>query len=153
MTNPITKVLLDSDVLVALFKPDDNNKILAKVGIQQLQDSYIYVTPLTIRESATVLSHKVNQKTAANFLEKLNRYKFYELPWDVQTIKLADQIFVEQSKNRTSWPDCLNVATVKVHKLDGVFSFDKLYKRLDVDYPISLEQVKVSEHSAGTYQP
>ena len=123
------RILIDTDFLVALIKEDDENYLRAMNKLNSLKDALFFVTPLIIPETVTVLSYKVSHQSARMFLKQA-RKKFPELPLNEKIIDLTDKIFLSQNKKRTSWVDCLNVATVKYYKLDGIISFDKFYSKL-----------------------
>jgi len=123
------RLLIDTDFLIALIKEDDKNHSRAISKLEGIKDSFIFITPFTIPETATVLSYKVSQKSAKEFLKEA-RKKFVELPLNEEIVALADKIFLAQNKKGISWIDCLNAATVKYYKLDGILSFDKFYYKI-----------------------
>jgi len=127
------KVLVDADALVALAKEDDTNHSKAVKIAQRLQKTSLYITPLTIPEAATVLSYRVSQKAAQEFLKEARKRKLIEIPLTVSLSCLADEIFLKQSKKGTSWVDCLNVATLQSNQLDSIFSFDKFYQKFKIN--------------------
>lgn len=124
------KILVDADVLVALVKEDDTNHQKAVKTATKLKKATLYITPFTIPEATTVLSYKLSQQAAKKFLKNARRRKLIELKLTPSVIRWTDQIFLQQTKKGISWIDCLNIAMVKVHKLNGIFSFDKFYKKL-----------------------
>jgi predicted nucleic acid-binding protein len=126
-----TRLLVDTDFLIALIKEDDKNHSKAIGKLKGLKEALIFITPFTIPETVTVLSYKVSQKSAKKFLIKA-REKFVELPLNEEVIALADKIFLTQNKKGISWIDCLNAAVVKYYKLDGILSFDKFYPKISV---------------------
>lgn len=126
------KILIDTDILVAIVKEDDTNHNKALYLAEKLKGVTICISPFTIPEAATVISYKINQKQANYFLEKARQRNFLNLMLDDDTVKLADKIFFSQGKKGTSWFDCCNAAFVKINDLDGIFSFDKFYKRLGI---------------------
>lgn len=126
------KIFVDADALVALAKEDDTNHQKAIKIASSLKKVSLYVSPFTIPEAATVLSYRVSQKAAKQFLKEARKRRLIELKITPQVSRLADEIFLKQRKKRTSWIDCLNVAMIKAYKLQGIFSFDKFYKKLGI---------------------
>lgn len=126
------KIFVDADALVALAKEDDTNHQKAIKIASSLKKVSLYVSPFTIPEAATVLSYRVSQKAAKQFLKEARKRKLIELKITSQVSRLADEIFLKQRKKGTSWIDCLNVAMIKTYKLQGIFSFDKFYKKLGI---------------------
>lgn len=130
----MAKFLVDADALVALAKEDDSNHKKALKIAQVSSGVSLYATPFTIPEATTVLSYKVSQKTAKQFLGQARQRKLIELKLTAQITQLADEVFLQQNLKGTSWIDCLNVATIKHYSLDGIFSFDKFYKKFRIKY-------------------
>jgi len=128
----MAKFLVDADALVALAKEDDSNHKKALQIAQVSSGVSLYTTPFTIPEATTVLSYKVSREAAKQFLRQARQRKLIELKLTAQITQLADEVFLQQNPKGTSWIDCLNVATVKHHSLDGIFSFDKFYKKFRI---------------------
>ena len=126
-------ILIDSDAIIAIFKKDDSNHDKAIIRAKKIKDDSQFISSLTIPESATVLSHIVSQPAAVKFLTKtrneVNKKLYEEIPLSQELENLADQIFIAQKRKNTSWPDCLNMAIMKIHHLDAIFSFDKIYSQ------------------------
>ena len=126
-------ILVDSDALVALAKTDDPNhkKALSISEALQKKGCTWYVSPFTIGEVVTVISHKVNQATAKKVLEELREQNLNILTLKDEYIQLADEWFNKQSKKGTSYFDCYNMALLERYKkeLNAIFSFDVVYKR------------------------
>lgn len=123
------KVLLDSDALIAIAKPDDSNHDKALQTIYKNKNLILYTTCFSITESSTVISYKVSQDAAAAFLNQVRKSNFKSIDYSAELEELADKIFVAQKNKGTSWFDCFNLAAYKSLKLDAIFSFDKFYAK------------------------
>lgn len=126
------KILVDADALVALAKEDDSNHRKALKIAKSLEKDNLYLTPFTIPEVATVLSYRVSHKSAKAFLKAARKRNLLELSLTSKAKKMADNIFLDQKKKGISWIDCLNIAMIKVHKLNGIFSFDNFYRKMGI---------------------
>lgn len=126
------KILVDADALVAIAKEDDTNHDKAIKIARLLAKETLFLSPITIPEAATVLSYRVSHVDAKNFLQEVRKRNLIELTLDFDTQQKADEIFLSQSKKGISWFDCLNVAYVKINGLEGIFSFDKFYKKIGI---------------------
>lgn len=124
------KILVDADVLIAIAKVDDTNHERAVATAAKHTKATLFITPFTIPEAATVLSYRVSQQAAIQFIEDARRRKFIELPFEVASVEKADEIFLSQKKKGTSWVDCFNAAIYRANRMDAIFSFDRFYKRL-----------------------
>jgi predicted nucleic acid-binding protein len=126
------KALADADFLVALAKIDDSNHARAIAKLADLENVIIFITPFTISEAVTVLSYKVSQKAAKDFLMSIRQKNFIELPLEKIVGAEADRVFLSRKEKGISWIDCFNIAAVKRYRLDGILSFDKFYKKVGI---------------------
>ncbi|MBI4078900.1 MAG: PIN domain-containing protein [Candidatus Levybacteria bacterium] len=132
-TEYILDVLVDADALVALVKtnePNHKRAISISEALQKMGCTW-YISPFTIGEVITVISHKVNQITAKKVLKELRRQNLNILVLKDEYLHLADNWFNKQNKKGTSYFDCYNMALLERYKnqLNTIFSFDSVYKR------------------------
>lgn len=125
------KLLLDSDFLFGLFAVFDphhkeSTSLLKKI---QKEKDKLVVLNLVIQETATVLSRKDSQKMAINFLDRIMLLPVRILMSDEGLEAEAWKIFRKQTKKRTSFIDCANIAVLEKYKLDGILSFDEFYPK------------------------
>lgn len=130
-TSVIKDILVDADALVALAKSDDSNHqkaIKIKQKLQKLGVSF-YISPFTIAETVTVLSHKVSHTAAKKFLLQIRKTSLPVLVLPEKSSNLADNWFLKQNKKGTSFFDCYNMALMKHYnkQIEAIFSFDKIY--------------------------
>lgn len=128
------KVLLDADALIALINKDDFSHNRALKINQELQKSGIsrYLSPFTIFETVTVLSHKISHQIAKDFLIEVRKKDYFlTLCLDEKNATLADKWFLKQTTKGISYFDCYNMALLEKYKnqLDGIFSFDAIYRK------------------------
>jgi predicted nucleic acid-binding protein len=122
-------ILIDADILVAIAKENDTNHEKALEISQRIKNFNLYITPFTIPEATTVISYKVGQKEAKDFLKEARAKKLTEVLITKELTDNADEIFLSQNKKGTSWIDCLNAAALKLYGIDAIFSFDRFYKQ------------------------
>ncbi len=132
-TQYMLDILVDADALVALVKTNEPNHKRAFSISEDLQKKGCtwYISPFTIGEVVTVISHKVNQATAKEVLKELRKQNLNLLTLKDEYIQLADDWFNKQNKKGTSYFDCYNIALLERYKkqLNAIFSFDGVYKR------------------------
>lgn len=126
------KILVDADALVAIAKQDDSNHERAIKIARSLAKETLFLSPTTIPEAATVLSYRVSHADAKRFLQEVRKRNLIELSLDFETQQKADEIFLSQKTKGISWFDCLNAAYVKLNEFEGIFSFDKFYKKIKI---------------------
>lgn len=124
------EIVVDSDILVSLYKPQDSNHIRAIDLVKKLKDSgFVFsILNLTLQESATVISHHMDMEDARKFYAGIFTFvdKLINVVDNLE--KRAWEIFLQQTKKGTSFVDCANIAAMEYYKLDGILSFDKFYK-------------------------
>lgn len=127
----VKKVLVDSDALVALIKTDDAHfKTATRLAVQaKKQQVEFFLSQYTITEVSTVLSHKVSQAAAIQFLAGIHQFDLTVIASTESQFLKAEEIFVRQKKKGTSYFDCLNMALVEQGICEVIFSFDKIYAR------------------------
>ena len=125
------KLLVDSDFLFGLFVPDDlHHKRARQIWVDLVKrEDEVFVLKLTIQETATVLSHKRDQRTAISFVDKLPELGLRVLGIDVEVEEDGWKIFKAQTKKGISYVDCINLAVIQKFKFDGILSFDKFYPK------------------------
>lgn len=126
------RILIDSDALFALYFVDDTNHLKAKniLGTFSKEKDELFVANLVLQESATVISRKIGQKQALDFLKKFEKTNTREIFVDQKLTAKTWKIFKKQTKKGTSFIDCANWAIAQELKIDKIFSFDKFYQRV-----------------------
>lgn len=131
--NRIRTIFVDADAFIALTKQDDSNHKRAKQIFEKLQDTLVaFVTSnLVFIEAVTVLSQRINHEVAVTFI---NNMKSEDSAFQIERInedmeEKAVQIFIEQKSKNVSFVDCANIAIVKYKDMDGIFSFDSIYRK------------------------
>mgnify|MGYP001153170416 CR=1 FL=1 len=132
-TSLVKDILVDADALVALIKADDSNhKKAIKINNKlQKKGTTYYLSPFTAAEVITVLSYKVSQQAAKNFLKGIRKLDLPILKLEEKHSNLADKWFLKQNKKGISYFDCYNMALLERYKAQimAIFSFDAIYKR------------------------
>ena len=123
------KILLDSDVLFALFVATDVHHAEIAALISTLSGAELISTNLVIQETATVLSYKIGQDASLAFLKKLEWLDLTTLVVDEALGKKAWEVFKKQSKKGTSFIDCANLACIELYRFDGILSYDHAYPK------------------------
>ena len=126
------KVLFDSDALFALYVATDVHHQKARRIFQDLLDkkTKLWVTNLVIQEVTTVVSYRLGQKQAKDFLNRFNKIGVKQIFVDQKLTAQAWEVFKQQKKRGTSFIDCANVAVCKELKINKIFSFDQIYAKL-----------------------
>lgn len=127
------QIFVDSDAFVALFKTDDSNHKRAVRSLENLkEDSVRFLTSnLVFIEATTVISQRVSHRAAVRFISILtdNISPFIILHITEEIEEQAFAIFQEQTSKNVSVIDCANIALILDRKLNGIFSFDRIYRQ------------------------
>ena len=125
------KALIDANIVVALYRPDDSLHQAAVAVVSKLKKSdwKFVLTNLLFQEAATVLSMRVGMSVAKKFLKDYHDLIDEVIFVDEESEKLSWEIFSGQTKKGTSFVDCSNLAVIEKFKLDGILSFDKFYPK------------------------
>ena len=123
--------LIDSDVFVALYLPDDALAPTADhlLTVIENQRKVLCTTNWVVAETATVLSNKDTQEAALRFLDMIDEGHIPVLPITDSLEKEAHRIFREQTTKRTSMIDCSNVAVATHYGIPDLLAFDQFYTR------------------------
>lgn len=124
------EVVVDSDILVGLYKPHDSNHKKALDLVKKLKDSgFVFsILNIVLQESVTVISHHMGMEDARKFYAGIFTFVDKIINVDGNLEKRAWEVFLEQTKKGTSFVDCANLAALDYYKLDGILSFDEFYK-------------------------
>lgn len=122
------EVLLDSDALVGLFVEHDAHHESATHYFERFRENYsrIVVTSYVIDETATVIS-RANHSIAQRFLVTTKTMKLPVIHIDETLRQEGLAIFSQQTRNRTSVVDCVNVAVMQTYDIPHICAFDKVY--------------------------
>ena len=123
------RILVDTDVLIALTKRDDSNHDKALKLFSRWKRAEVFLSPFAIPEAVTVLSHRVSQESAIKFLRGIRTKQISQFPYSSELQLRTEKLFLEQKNQRTSWADCCNIALMQSEELDFLASFDRFYQR------------------------
>lgn len=123
--------LLDSDILFSLYNSLDINHLKARKIFKKIlrEQTIFWTTNLVLQETVTVISNRLSQKDAVNFLERFWQINIKVFFINEKLTEKAWELFKKQLKNKTSFVDCANVIVYKELALDTLFSFDKFYQK------------------------
>jgi len=126
-------VLVDTDILVAISKSDDSNHLKAIKLCEKLQEAgaEFILSPFVLYEAATVISYKLSHKEAICFVKEMKQINLPTYELSSECLQLAEKWFFKQTGRGISYIDCYNMALLERYKnqLDGIFSFDEIYKK------------------------
>lgn len=128
------RILFDSDALFALYVVGDFHHVKAKETFKRLlkKEADFFVSNLVIQETATVLSYKLGQELALDFLKRFSKTGIKQVFVNQALEAKAWEVFKKQQKKGISFVDCASVVLYKDFKMDKIFSFDRFYKRMKI---------------------
>lgn len=125
------KVIIDSNVLIAVFLLEDSLHTRATQLVSQLktQGTVFYTINLVLQESATVLSMRKGMTSARTFYAAVHNFVDQMVPFDEDVEKESWKIFLSETKKGTSFVDCALLASARHYKIDKIASFDRFYPK------------------------
>lgn len=124
------RFLLDSDFLVALYKPDDASHARSSEIFGNYYDEQdLVVLNAVLQESTTVISKRMGMIHARKFYRAVRKLVGIVLSLNEELETRAWEIFLKQTKKGCSFVDCANLAAIETYKFDGILSFDKFYPK------------------------
>ncbi len=126
-------VVGDADSLIALLVVGDAlHDLAAATSKDLLERGTRVVYPATaIAEAITTLARKHSNPQLAIYLsDQYQNNAFEVVHTDEEIMQTAAEYFGQTSSKQNTFFDALVVATAKKYQADGIFSFDKWYKKL-----------------------
>lgn len=125
------KVIIDSNVLVAVFLMKDSLHSRATLLVSELkrQGAVFYAINLVVQESATVLSMRKDMASVRTFYAGVYDFIDRMVPFDESVEKESWKVFLSQAKKGTSFVDCAILASARHYKIDKIVSFDRFYPK------------------------
>lgn len=124
------KLGVDSDFLIALYKPLDSNHQKAVEIYKRIQNKYtLTALNLVFQESTTVISKHIGMDNAKKFYRLISKVVDEQIFLNDELEKETWRLFLKQTKKGTSFIDCANLAFCQKYKLNGILSFDDFYPK------------------------
>ena len=125
-------LLVDSDIFIALINENDSNHSQAKKIVNALskrRSIRLYTNNFVVSEIATVLSYKISQSTAHQFLKDILKSDIVIFHVDERLQVMAYEKFLSIKRKDTSMVDCINMALLDHLNQRAILSFDKGYEK------------------------
>lgn len=128
------ELLADSDFYIALYKRNDTNheralKLLEKIGEE---GSGLALSVFVYSEIATVLSQRVGQAVARNFIKDIEQAGVRIIQTNELLFKKTRGVFQRQRSKNVSFTDAGNIALMNTGEFESLVSFDADYKKNDL---------------------
>ena len=127
--NSITKVFIDADAFVALYYPKDPHYAKALSISNAIKDMDGYTSYFVLGEAATVISKYTSLQNASVFIEIVLVSELTIFSPDHSLFVKGKEVFERQTSKNFRFSDAVNIALIKEHGIDAVFSFDNHYKQ------------------------
>lgn len=144
MNNLTSVVVVDSDVLIALFNKNDTNfsKVEKLFKFFYEQKVRIIYPSTTLVETVDTLQRRLKKHhEAAQVVKLITEAKFARESIeavDGDYLKEAAKIFQSGISNRTTLADAVVAAVARKNKADAIFSFDDWYSKLGFTLAVNL---------------
>lgn len=130
------KILIDSCAFISLVVTDQISHHKAKIIFEEFKDqnAMLFTSNLILSESYTWLLYKNDLHIARNLqkmVEDAEKEGFLDIFWmDDLFSKETWDYFVKFSEHKLSFTDAFSYLLVKKFRLDAIFTFDKVFKKI-----------------------
>lgn len=125
-------VIVDSDGLIGISNPEDAHYLICMRVLQKLKklNARLIYPATTIAEATSVLQVRLNKLDTANQIIEFTKSGVFQIePVDKTTlVNAAFFLNIDRSKHATIF-DGIVAAVAEKHQADGIFSFDRFYKK------------------------
>lgn len=127
----MTRIFIDSDVLVALNDKDDPSHLQAQQRLNEISGKeYEFISSTNVLlESVTIISQRVGKKEGVTLLNELRSGKYTVIHPDDSLIVSSEEIFRSIVSKNVSYSDCVSFAVMRRFGIRWVFSFDLHFKK------------------------
>lgn len=127
----MTKIFIDTDVMIALNDADDLSHKKALVLLRKIREKETtsYLTTNILLETLTLISQKIGKSKALDLLIELRSGPYNVIHPDEKLVFLAEEIFKSVKSKNVSYSDCLSFAMMQAYGIEWVFSFDRHFKK------------------------
>ena len=124
------KILIDSDIFVALANREDSGHMWSKKMMKKMGDDFfIYLTNFSYGEILTVASQKLGHDVALVLAKQIEKGNFVMIDVDEKLRKKGLEWFAKQTSKNSRFTDCVNMAVMEKYGIKRVFSRDGHYKK------------------------
>lgn len=125
----VKTVFIDADAFVALYYPNDPHHKKAKEIRNDVWELDLSTSYFVLGEATTVISQHKSTKEAVSFLEEILASGLMIFAFDYTLCLKGKEIFLEQTSKNFRFSDACNIALIREHGIDAIFSFDNHYKQ------------------------
>lgn len=120
------KIFVDSNYFIALYNPLDSLHPKAiEINQKITEKETLFITDYIFLEVVTVLSQKVNKKTAVRIGKHLRDDEVVNfVPIDLSFVDLTWQIFQKVKNKNMSFVDCSILVVMRSWRINTLLSFD-----------------------------
>ncbi|OGG02949.1 hypothetical protein A2W14_02110 [Candidatus Gottesmanbacteria bacterium RBG_16_37_8] len=124
-------VIIDCDALLGLFNIKDFHHQKAVKLIKKCVNEgiNIFILPTTLAEFALLSSYKIGVRQAKKAVVALVSSDYLTLDITTEITKEAVSLYEKQTSKEESLFDCLVMVATEKLTCDGIFSFDKGYRK------------------------
>jgi len=125
------EVLSDSDFFIALYKRDDTNHERALKLLEKLSEESwgLALSVWAYSEVATVLSQRVGQAAARNFMSDMESSGARIIQTTDELFEKTQEVFKAQRSKNVSFTDAGNIALMRMVGFNSLVSFDEDYRK------------------------
>lgn len=130
------KIFIDTSAFLALLACDQNIHLSAKKTLQELQEQHaiFFTSSFVLSETYTRIIYDLHLEIAEKFHQMIVKGEetgFMKVFWIDQLLdEEIYKIYKKFSEHKLSYTDASSYLLVKKFRLDGIFTFDKAFKKV-----------------------
>jgi predicted nucleic acid-binding protein len=130
------KIFIDTSAFLALLAQDQNIHLTAKKTLSELQKEHtiFFTSSFVLSETYTRIIYDLNITIAEKFHQMIvtgEKVGFMQVFWIDQILDPEIYNFYRKfSEHKFSYTDASSYLLVKKFRLDGIFTFDKSFKKV-----------------------
>jgi predicted nucleic acid-binding protein len=132
----VSRILVDSSAWIALVRANDLYHSQARSRFNHLkqQRAKLFISEYIFLEVVTVLLMRVGPVDALSIGRLLQNSQIVQFLYiDPELVNKTWQVFQTQAMDpnrQASFTDCSSVVLIQEHRLDHIFTFDRVFERL-----------------------
>lgn len=125
----IKRVFIDADAFVALYYDEDPHYNKAQEIRDAIWKLELATSYFVLGEATTVISQYTSVKEAVDFLENILLSGIVIFDLNNAVCRAGQEVFIRQTSKNFRFSDACNIALIREHEIDAIFSFDQHYKQ------------------------
>ena len=133
------KLFVDTNVLCAIYNPQDSQHVKAQKIIPLIQEYNPIVSNFILLETYTILSQRISKNFAIDFGNGVYKDHVFTVIWISRQIEDDTwRTFTSIKDKNFSYVDASILAVIRKERITHLISFDEYFKKLEQEFKFNL---------------